>query len=159
MTTKSPSHKQVIISIGNNNIVKFMRNSTIYVTNLNKNLKNAKSEVSVDFIQSDPVGITVVTNKVLLLSNLLIIENYVKNLESINLSQVELPHLPQFKSYLKIIGISFFPHGNLQDHLNTSDIELIIKQNHMFNNITLVSKPRIIKVSPKSDMAIVWINI
>ena len=36
---------------------------------------------------------------------------------------------------------------------------MIIKQNHIFNNVTLASKPRVIKVSPKSDMAIIWINI
>ena len=70
-----------------------------------------------------------------------------------------MPHLPQSKSYLKIIGIPYFPNGNLQDHLNSSDIENIIKQNHIFNNVTLASKPRVIKVSPKSDMAIVWIDI
>jgi len=82
MTTKRPLHKQVIIPMGNENITKFMNNSAIHITNLNRNLKNAKSEALVDFIYSDPVGITVVTNKVSLPSDLLIIENYVKNSES-----------------------------------------------------------------------------
>jgi len=50
MTNKGPSRKQVIISIGNNNIDKFMKNSSIHVANLNRNLRNAKSEVLVDFI-------------------------------------------------------------------------------------------------------------
>jgi len=31
--------------------------------------------------------------------------------------------------------------------------------NHIFNDIVLASKPRVIKVSPKSDMSIVWIDI
>ena len=70
-----------------------------------------------------------------------------------------MPYLPRSKSYLKIIGISYFPNGNLQNHLNASDVKIIIKQNHIFNNITLASKPRVIKVSPKLDMAIVWIDI
>ena len=86
MTTKGPSHKQVIIPMGNDNITKFIRNSAIHITNLNRNLKNIKSEVSVNFIQSDPVGITVVTNKVSQPSDLIIIKNYIKNSESINLS-------------------------------------------------------------------------
>jgi len=43
----------------------------------------------------------------------------------------------------------------MQDHLTSSDVELIIKQNHIFNNTTLASKPRVIKASPKSDMAII----
>ena len=89
MTTKGPSRKQVIIPMGNDNIIKFMKNSLIYITNLNRNLWNAKSEVLVDFICSDPLGITVVTNKVSLPSDLLIIENYVKNLKNIDSSQVD----------------------------------------------------------------------
>ena len=61
-----------------------MKNSFIHITNLNRNLRNAKFEVLVDFICSDPLGITVVTNKVSLLSDLFIIKNYIKNLESID---------------------------------------------------------------------------
>lgn len=86
ITTKGPSRKQVIILMGNENIIKFMKNFSIHITNLNRNLRNAKSEVLVDFICSDLLGITVVTNKVLFPSNLLIIENYVKNLENIDSS-------------------------------------------------------------------------
>jgi len=157
MTTKGPSRKRIIIPIVKNNINKFMKNSSIHVTNLNRNLRNAMSEVLVDFICSDPLGITVITNKVLLNSDLLIIEKYVKNLENIDSTQVESPQLQRSKSYLKIIGISYYPHRscNLQEHLSSNDIEAIIKQNQIFNNITLVSKPQVIKVSFKSDIAIV----
>jgi len=91
MTIKGPSYKQVIIPIGNENNTKFMKNSSIHVMNLNRNLRNAKSEVLVDFIRSDPLEITVVTNKVSLPSDLLIIENYIKNSENIDSSQVNLP--------------------------------------------------------------------
>jgi len=84
MTTKGPSRKQVIIPIVKDNINKFMKNSSIHMTNLNRNLRNAKSKVLVDFIRSDPLEITVVTNKVLLNSDLLIIEKYVKILENID---------------------------------------------------------------------------
>ena len=38
ITTKGPSRKQVIIPMGNDNIVKFMKNSSIHITNLNRNL-------------------------------------------------------------------------------------------------------------------------
>jgi len=50
MTTKGPFRKQVIIPIVKDNIDKFMKNSSIHVTNLNRNLRNAKSKVLVDFI-------------------------------------------------------------------------------------------------------------
>jgi len=154
MTTKGPSRKQVIIPMVKDNIDRFMKNSLIHVANLNRNLRNAKSKVLVDFIHSDPLDITVVTNKVSLNSDLLTIEKYVKNLENIDSTQVETPQLPQSKLYLKIIDIPYYPHRsyNSQEHLSSKDIKDIIKQNQIFDNITLVSKLRVIKVSPKSDM-------
>jgi len=159
MTTKSLSRKQVIILMDNDNNIKFMKNLSIHITNINRILRNIKSEVLVDFICSGPLEVTIVTNKVLLPSNLLIIESYVKNSENIDSSQVDFPCLPQFKSYLKIIGVLYFLYENIQDRLILSDVELIIKQNHIFNNITLMFKPRIIKASSKLDMAIIWVDI
>ena len=38
-------------------------------------------------------------------------------------------------------------------------IERVIKTSHIFDDIILVSQPYIIKASPKSDIAIVWIDI
>ena len=70
ITMKGPSRKQVIISISNDNNAKFMRNLATYIANINRILRNAESEVLVDFICSDPLGITVVTNKVYLQSDL-----------------------------------------------------------------------------------------
>ena len=42
---------------------------------------------------------------------------------------------------------------------NSSVIETIIKNSHIFNNISLASKSKVIKVSPHLDMAIIWIDI
>ena len=159
MTTKGLSRKQVIIPMGGDNVISFMKNSSLHMANLNRTLRNSKSEVLVNYIQPENSGISVITNKVALQSNLSIIDNYVKSLNDINSLQVEEPRLPKSKSYLKIIGIPFFPHANSQEKLSSNDIETILKQNHIFNNISLASKPRVIKVSPKSDMAIVWIDI
>ena len=39
------------------------------------------------------------------------------------------------------------------------DIENILKSNHIFNDVVLAFKPRIVKVSSKLDMAIIWIDI
>ena len=64
MTIKVPSKKHIIIPIGNNNNARFMKNSSAYVTNINRALKNMKSKILVDFIYSDSLGITVITNKV-----------------------------------------------------------------------------------------------
>ena len=112
-----------------------------------------------DYIRSDNTGIVVITNKVVQQSELSIIDQYVKNSNDINSLQVENSRLPKSKLYLKIIRILFYPHVNSQEKLTLLDIETILKQNHIFDNISLTSKPRIIKVSPKLDMAIVWIDI
>ena len=50
MTTKGPSRKQVIVPMNSDNIKKFMKKSSSHVSNLNRVLKNIKSEVIVDFV-------------------------------------------------------------------------------------------------------------
>ena len=159
MTTKDLFRKQVIISMSSNNISKFMKNSLLHVASINWSLRNAKSEVLVDFIRSDASSVTVITNKVTVQSDLYIIENYIKKIDDIDTININTFCLPQSKSYLKIIGISYCPHDNLNEHLTPNDIEDIINQNQIFDNIVLTSKPRIIKVSPKSDISIIWIDI
>ena len=159
MTTKSPSRKQVIIPISRENVSSFMKNSSLHVANINRNLQNTKSDILVDYLHSENSSITVITNKVAQQSDISIIDNYVKNSNDINSLQANEPRLPKSKSYLKITGILFFPHSNSLERLISDDIEAILKQNHIFDNISLISKLRVIKVSPKSDMSIVWIDI
>jgi len=155
ITTKGPSRKQIIIPISNNNNNTFMKNSAAHVANINRLLRNAKLEVAVDYIRSDPIGLSIITNKVALQSDLQIIGQYIKKSKDINELQVKEPHLPQSKSYLKIIGIPYYPNGKSQECLNSSDVKAILKQNQIFDDIKLASRPRIIKVSPKSDMSII----
>ncbi len=97
------------------------------MVNINKLLRNTKLEVLVDYIHSDPLRISIITNKVFLQSDLQIINQYMKNSEDINALQVDEPRLPQSKSYLKIIGIPYYPHSKSQDHLTSSDVETILK--------------------------------
>ena len=158
-TTKGPSRKQVIIPMSKVNIDAFIKNSSLHVSSMNRQFRNAKSEILVDYIRAEPLGITVVTNKVAQSSDLMLIDQYIKNSDEVNALQVEEPRLPKSKSYLKIIGIPYYPHSNSQERLTSSDIEMILKQNQIFDNISLASKPRVIRVSPKSDMSIVWIDI
>ena len=88
-----------------------MKNSAAHVANINRLLRNTKSEVAVDYIRSDPIGLSIVTNKITLQSDLQIIGQYMKKSENINELQVEEPRLPQSKSYLKIIGIPYYPNN------------------------------------------------
>ena len=73
MTTKGPSRKQIIIPMSGENISSFMKSSSLHVANLNRLLHNAKSDVLTDYICSDPIEITIVTNKVSQQSNMAII--------------------------------------------------------------------------------------
>ena len=81
-----------------------------------------------------------------------------KNLYSVDTSNVNSPRLPQSKSYLKIISIPYISEIS-NSHITSDEIKSIIKASHIFNNIILVSKPRVIKMLLKSDMSIIWINI
>ena len=77
------------------------------------------------------------------------------NVENVNLEYIEAPRLPQLKFYLKIICISY-----LMENTNMSDfIKSIIKSNHIFNNLSLKSKPQVIETLSKSDIAIIQVDI
>ena len=158
MTTRSPSRNQVIVSIYDINKKFFMEKSSAYVTNMNRVLKNIKTEIMVNFVQLDPSGIVIMTNKVTSPLDLQMIENYVINANCINTDGVEVPRLPQSKFYLKIIDILYL-QKNTNISLTLKVVEDIIKKNYIFNNIALASRPHIIKVFPKLDIAIIWIDI
>ena len=72
----------------------------------------------------------------------------------IEADSVEVLWLSQSKSYLKIIGILYFAE-NTDTPITADVVEAIIKKNHIFNNIALASRSWVIKVSPKSDIAII----
>ena len=89
-------------------------------------------------------------------SDLTTIKKYLKNIQNINLNSIMCSCLPKSKSYLKIVGLSYMLE---QDVISPDVIEGILKESHLFKDITLASKPHIIKASPKSDMVVVWVDI
>jgi len=136
----------------------FMKKLSSHVTNINRVLKNIKSEVMADFIHMENSGLVIMTNKVASALDLQTIEKYVKNMYNIKVNYVESPRLPQSKSFLKIISILYILESTNMC-IFTEEVEKIIKENHIFNNVILASGSRIIKVSPKLDMLIIWINV
>ena len=92
-TIKGPSHKQIIVPISNNNKINFMNESSAHVLNMNRVLKNIKSDIAVDFICSDVAGIVAVTTKVVSSSDLQTIKQYIKDVNHINFNKVELLRL------------------------------------------------------------------
>ena len=158
MTTKGSLCKQVIVPMPNELGKKFTEDSASHVININHALKNIKSNICTDFIISDSKGIIITTNNIASNSDLLEIEKYVKNSLKGNDNTISSPRLPQSKSYLKIVGIPYYV-DNSSMHISSEDIKCILKNNHIFNNIILALRPYIIKVSSKSNMAVVWIDI
>jgi len=158
MTTKSLSQKQVIIPMSNNITKEFIKDSNSHVTNINHTLKAIKSNILANFIHVKDKSIVLMTNNVLLDLDLQEIEKYIKNSLSSNTDKVSSARLSQSKSYLKIVGISF-NNEKTNSRISLEEIEGVLKNNHIFNNIILASKPHIIKISSKSDIAIIWINI
>ena len=93
MTTKGLLRKQDIIPMNEENKQNLIEKSSTYVTNINKALKNIKSEVMVNFVWVETSGIIIVTNKVTLSLDLQIIENYIKNANYIDTNGVKVSRL------------------------------------------------------------------
>ena len=64
MTTKGPSHKQVIVPMNSDLGKKFTKNSSSHVININCALKSIKSNTCTDFICADNKGVIISTNNV-----------------------------------------------------------------------------------------------
>jgi len=60
-----------------------MAKSNQHVTNINRLLKDVKSDILADFICTDNKEMIITTNKVATNSNLKVIENYVKNIDEV----------------------------------------------------------------------------
>ena len=91
-----------------------------------------------DFIQANNRRLIITTNKVIVISDLNTIENYIKNIDIANSNEVISPRLLQFKSYLKILDIFYYIKDT--DLFIISDVvEKVLQYTHIFNNVVLVS--------------------
>ena len=77
-----------------------MVKANIHVSNINRLLKGVKSEIFIEFIHSNNKRLLITTNKVAVISNLNIIEKYIKNLNNVDLNDIISPGLLQ--SYIKL---------------------------------------------------------
>ena len=77
----------------------------MHINIMNRQLLNAKSDISIDCICPSWDDITLTTNKVAKASDLIVIEKYLKNLENIYSDNNLVPYLSQSKSFLKILGV------------------------------------------------------
>jgi len=65
--------------------------SSKHIANINRALKDIKSDFIADFIKADQQELTIITNKVVSLLDLSIIEKYIKNVDAIDLEDLMLP--------------------------------------------------------------------
>ena len=107
MTMKGLSRKQVIISTTKLNAELIVNSANQIIANINKGLKEIKSEIFANFIYIINKGVIITTNKLASTSNLIIIKKYIKNSNNINLNAINSSHFPKSKSYLKIIGLLY----------------------------------------------------
>ena len=138
ITTKGPSRKQIIIPMAKSNTELIINSASSNIANINKCLKNAKSVIIADFICLTNDGVIITTNKPANMSNLSIIEKYMKNINNINSDNIDCPCLPKSKLYLKIIGL---PHNMENGMLTPEVVKGVLKDSHLFENVVLASKP------------------
>ena len=148
--------KQVIIPIAKLNAELIINLASINIANINKCLRNAKPDIITDFICLTNYEVIFTTNKPANVSNLMIIEKYVKNINNISLDNINSSYFSKSKLYLKIIGL---PHKMEQCMLTSEIIKDVLKDLHLFENIVLASKSQVIKAFSKSNMAVVWVDL
>jgi len=156
ITMKGQSRREVIIPMIKTNAELIVNSAHIHTSNVNKCLKNSKSDTFADFIQLNINRIIIMTNKPTSDLDLSTIEKYLKPVQNVNPDSIESPRLPKSKSYMKIIGLPYLSELGV---MSPDIIEGVLKNSHLFKNATLASKPHIIKASPKLDKAVVWVDI
>ena len=112
-----------------------------HISNINKCLKNSKSDTFADFIWFNVNGIIITTNKPASDLDLSTIKKYLKNVQNVNLDSIESPRLPKSKSYMKIIAL---PYSSELGVMSPDIIEGVLKDSHLFKDMTLASKPCVI---------------
>ena len=154
MTTKDLSKKQIIVPMSNNNINIIVLQTNIYISNINKLLKDVKSKVFANFIYSYNKGVVITTNKIAVSSNINVIEKYIKELNNINSNDIMCSYPSQSKSYLRILEVLYYSNNTFSS-ITYDQIKEIIKETYLFNNVVLAFQTHIIKTSPKSNIAII----
>ena len=156
MTTRGQSRREVIISMTKTNAELIVNSAHIHISNINKYLKNSKSNIFADFICFNVNRIIITTNKPASDLDLSTIKKYLKSVQNVNPDSIESSRLPKSKSYMKIIGL---PYLSKLGVMSPDIIKGVLKDSHLFKDATLASKPYIIKASPKSDKTVVWVDI
>jgi len=135
-----------------------INHTNTFIRNINNYLCEHNLNVVADFIRLEDHGVINTTNQADSSQDMNIIEKCIKKSESINLEHVNSPWLPKSKLYLKILGFSYLVEGTNQP-ITSKIVTEATQQIYIFKDVTLTSKPYIIKVLFNSDSAVVWVNV
>jgi len=133
-----------------------VNNANNHIGQINGLFRSYKSNLSIDCIRVTSSRIMVTTNNVASTSDLSLVKKYFKSLDDIESKDIS-PRLPQSKSFLKILGVPFFDSN--QNPIKSTEVKNILTKTHLFNNITLSSRPCVIRASKNSDMVVIWVDI
>jgi len=98
------------------------------------------------------------TNSVASVAELKVIKQWLKKTAGLGeVTEVE-PCLPQSKSFLKVLSISYWDSKSSLP-VTPAQVAEALSSSPLFEGITLASMPCIMKASPSSDMSVIWIDI
>jgi len=74
-----------------NNAEAIILQANEHISNINRLLKGVKSDVLADFVYSNNKEVVITTNKIVVTSNLNIVEKYLKKLNNVDLDDIMSP--------------------------------------------------------------------
>ena len=88
MITRELLKKEVIIPMAKSNTKLIVNSAYTHISNVNKCLKNSKSDIVADFIWITNNGIIIIMNKPANVLNLSTIKKFLKNIDNVNLNLI-----------------------------------------------------------------------
>jgi len=158
ITTQEPTRCQVLIPLNPAAVETVVANVASTAQSYNKGLVEACSKLRVESVCKAWDGVSISTNSVASAAELEMIKQWLKKTAGLGESTEVEPCLPQFKSFLKILGVSYWdPKSSLS--ITSAQVDAALSNSPLFEGITLASMSRIMKASPNSDMSVIWIDI
>ena len=150
MTTQGPTRYQVLIPLALAAAEMVVANTASAVESCNKGLVSTCSKLRVESVCKAWDGVSMSTNSVASVAELEVIKQQLKKTASLSEVTEVKPHLPQSKSFLKVLGI---PYQDSKTSLPVTPVQVTkaLSSSLLFKDITLAS--------PSSDMFVIQIDI
>ena len=133
-----------------------MANAT--VESCNRGLVEAHSKLRVKLVHKAQNGISISTTFIASAAELEVIKQWLKKVAGLAASTVVELCLPQSKSFLKILGVSYWGNNSLLP-ITQAQVKSVITNTPIFEGVVLTSCSCIMKAFPSSDMSVIWIDI